>query len=164
MASPRGDCYPYSRTEACPFQGTVFTIRAGDRTRRPLRSWLMRCGIERPVRWFQGTPLLATCRFVGGRTDRKRSRLDASGPRMVALLRPRNRRLPNGANGGQRCIAKRVGTICCAPRIIGWSCVKLIIAPPTGADVNSDGNSFNHTDGPSSGAIARSRSPVAGGE
>ena len=60
--------------------------------------------------------------------------------------------------------ARRAGTICCAPKIIGWSCVKLIEAPPTGADVNSDGNSFNHMDGPSSGAIARSCSPVAGGE
>ena len=164
MASPRGDCYPYSRTEACPFQGTVFTIRAGDRTRRPLRSWLMRCGIERPVRWFQGTPLLATCRFCWRQDGPKEVALDASGPRMVALLRPRNRRLSSGANGCQSCIARWAGTIFCAPRIIGWSCVKLIVAPPTGADVNSDGNSFNHTDGPSSGAIARSRSPVARGE
>ena len=126
MASPRGDCYPYSRTEACSFQGTVFTIRAGDRTRRPLRSWLMRCGIETPVRWFQGTPLLATCRFCW-RQD---------GPKEVALgcVRPENggftptsgQEALQGANGCQSCFARWAGTIFCAPRIIGWSCVKLI--------------------------------------
>jgi hypothetical protein len=42
--------------------------------------------------------------------------------------------------------------------------VTLIRAPPTGADVNSDGNSFNHMDGPSGGALGRSGSPVLGGE
>jgi hypothetical protein len=49
----------------------------------------------------------------------------------------------SGTNCGQRCIANRAGTMCWAPRIIGWSCAKLIVAAPTGADVNSDGNSFN---------------------
>ena len=62
----------------------------------------------------------------------------------------------SGTNCGQRCIAKRAGAICCAPNITGWSWVRLIVAAPTGADVNSDGNSFNHMDGPFNGAVARS--------
>src|ERR687897_2899071 len=68
----------------------------------------------------------------------------------------------SGTNCGQRCIAKRAGTMCWAPRIIGWVCAKLIVEAPTGADVNSDGNSFNHMDGPFSGALGWSCSPVPG--
>ena len=54
--------------------------------------------------------------------------------------------------------------MCWAPRIIGWSYVTLVGALPTGADVNSDGNSLNHMDGPFSDAIGLSCSPVPGGE
>jgi hypothetical protein len=66
----------------------------------------------------------------------------------------------SGTNCGYRCIAKRAGTICCAPNITVWLWVRLIAATLIGADVNSDGNSVNHMDGPFSGAIGWGCSPV----